>query len=32
LRANGFNCVELWPWDRDERGRPEFDDLWCVDR
>jgi hypothetical protein len=31
LRANGFNCVELWPWDRDERGRPEFDDLWCAE-
>ncbi len=31
LRANGFNCVELWPWDRDERGRPAFDDLWCAE-
>ena len=31
LRANGFNCNELWPWDRDERGRPEFDNLWCTE-
>ena len=31
LRANGFNAIELWPWDRDERGRPEFDDLWCIE-
>ena len=29
LRWAGFNASELWPWDRDERGTWEFDDLWC---
>ena len=30
-RANGFNFGELWPWDRNERGRQEYDDLWCAE-
>ncbi|MDP3849125.1 MAG: glycoside hydrolase family 2 TIM barrel-domain containing protein [Luteolibacter sp.] len=31
LRWAGFNTTELWPWDRDERGTWEFDDLWCQE-
>ena len=31
LRANGFNCNELWPWDRNARGSLEYDDLWCTE-
>lgn len=31
LRWAGFNTEELWPWDRDERGSWEFDDLWCAE-
>ena len=27
LLANGFNCWEMDPWNRDERGRPEFDQI-----
>ncbi|MDP3850032.1 MAG: hypothetical protein Q8Q59_05985, partial [Luteolibacter sp.] len=29
LHWAGFNIAELWPWDRDERGTWEFDELWC---
>ncbi|MBC7327638.1 carbohydrate binding domain-containing protein [bacterium] len=25
----GFNIVELWPWNHDERGRTHFRELWC---
>ena len=31
LRWVGFNIAELWPWNRDERGTWEFDDLWCQE-
>ncbi len=31
LRWAGFNTHELWPWNRDERGTWEFDDLWCQE-
>jgi beta-galactosidase len=28
LRAAGFDCQELWPWDQSERGVPDFHALW----
>ncbi|OGV71686.1 MAG: hypothetical protein A3K19_20615 [Lentisphaerae bacterium RIFOXYB12_FULL_65_16] len=31
LHANGFNCNELWPWNRNDRGMSEYDDLWCAE-
>ncbi|MDZ4199252.1 MAG: beta-galactosidase, partial [Kiritimatiellia bacterium] len=31
LRSSGFNAIELWPWDRDERGRPVYDEIWCSE-
>ena len=31
LRGVGYNTAELWPWNRDERGTWEFDDLWCQE-
>lgn len=27
----GFNTIEPWPWNRDERGTFEFDDLWAAE-
>jgi len=31
LSSVGYNTAELWPWNRDERGTWEFDDLWCQE-
>ncbi|MCK6490758.1 MAG: hypothetical protein L6R48_21110, partial [Planctomycetes bacterium] len=28
LRAAGFDCQELWPWDQSERGVPAWHELW----
>lgn len=28
LRTVGFDCHELWPWDRSEPGAPSWHDLW----
>ncbi|MEM1445687.1 MAG: sugar-binding domain-containing protein [Planctomycetota bacterium] len=27
-RGLGFNVLEMWPWDADERGRPDFREHW----
>ncbi|MBN8217268.1 MAG: beta-galactosidase [Spirochaetes bacterium] len=31
LRWAGFNTYEMWPWDRNERGAMEWDELWCQE-
>jgi len=28
-RAAGFNALELWPWDHDQRGTYHHRELWC---
>jgi beta-galactosidase len=28
LRAAGFDCMEMWPWDMSERGSPSAHGLW----
>jgi beta-galactosidase len=28
MKSCGFNLYELWPWDRTERGKWHFDELW----
>lgn len=27
----GFNILELWPWNHDERGTSHFRELWCEE-
>jgi len=31
LLRNGFNAYEMWPWNRDERGKIAFDEMWCQE-
>lgn len=27
----GYNIIELWPWNHDERGTTHFRELWCEE-